>query len=137
MVNRYPFKTRWLLHVPPVITDSSVGIGTRYELGGPEIESRWGARFPAPVQTCPGAYPTSYTMGTGSFPVVKRPGRRVDHPPPSIAEVKERVEIYYSSLWAFVVCFKVEFTTRFNTHELYVLPTQCIYVFCVDLRPKQ
>jgi len=76
-------------------------------------------------------------MGTGSFPVVKRPGRRVDHPPPSIAEVKERVEIYYSSLWAFVVCFKVKFTTRFNTHELYVLPTQCIYVFCVDLRPKQ
>jgi len=24
--------------------------------------------------------------------------------------------------------------TRFNTHKLYVLPTQCIYVFCVDLR---
>jgi len=23
---------------------------------------------------------------------------------------------------------------RFNIHEFYVLPTQCIYVFCVDLR---
>jgi hypothetical protein len=25
-------------------------------------------------------------------------------------------------------------TTRFNIQQNYVLPTQCIYVFCVDLR---
>ena len=25
-------------------------------------------------------------------------------------------------------------TTKFNIQQLYVLPTQCIYVFCVDLR---
>ena len=50
------------------------------------------ARFSAPVQTGPGAHPASYTMGTGSFPGVKRPGRGVDHPPTSSAEVKERVE---------------------------------------------
>jgi hypothetical protein len=25
-------------------------------------------------------------------------------------------------------------TTRFNTQQFYVLPTQCIYVFCVNLR---
>ena len=25
-------------------------------------------------------------------------------------------------------------TTRFNIQQFYVLPTQCIYVFCVDLR---
>jgi DNA-binding sugar fermentation-stimulating protein len=57
-----------------------------------------GARFSAPVQTDPGAHPASYTMDTGSFPGVKRPGRGVDHPPPSSAEVKERVELYlYSS----------------------------------------
>jgi hypothetical protein len=31
-----------------------------------------------------------------SFPGVKRPGRRVDHPPPSSAEVKERVELHLS-----------------------------------------
>ena len=31
--------------------DSSVGIATRYGLDGPVIESRWGARFSAPVQT--------------------------------------------------------------------------------------
>jgi hypothetical protein len=37
--------------------------------------------------------PASYRMGTGSFPGVKRPGRGVDHPPQSSAEVKERVEL--------------------------------------------
>jgi hypothetical protein len=48
--------------------DSSVGIATRYGLDGPGIESRWGARFSAPVQVGLGAHPASYTMGTGSFP---------------------------------------------------------------------
>jgi len=47
------------------------------------------ARFFAPVQTGPVAHPTSYTMGTGSFPAVKQPGLGVDHPPPPSAEVKE------------------------------------------------
>jgi len=55
-----------------------------------------GARFSAPVQTDPGARPASYTMGTGSFPGVKRPGRD-DHPPLSSAEVKERVQLYLYS----------------------------------------
>ena len=51
---------------------SSVGIATGYGLvDGPGIESRWGARFSAPVQTSPGAHPASCTMGTGSFPGVK------------------------------------------------------------------
>jgi hypothetical protein len=36
-------------------------------------------------------------MGTGSFPGVKRPERGVDHPSPSSAEVKERVELYLYS----------------------------------------
>jgi hypothetical protein len=52
-----------------------------------------GARSSVPVQTDPGAHPTSYTMGTGSFLGVKRPGRGVSHPPPSSAKVKERVEL--------------------------------------------
>jgi hypothetical protein len=34
-------------------------------------ESRWGARFSAPVQTGPGAHPASCIMGTGSFPEVE------------------------------------------------------------------
>ena len=55
------------------------------------------ARFSAPVQTGHGAQPASYTKCTGSFPGVKRPERGIDHPPPSSAEVKERVEIYLYS----------------------------------------
>jgi len=62
--------------------DSSVGIATRYGLDGPGIESRWGGgSFSTPVHTGPGAHPSSYTMGTGSFLGVKRSGRGVDHPP--------------------------------------------------------
>ena len=34
------------------------------------------------------------TIGTGSFPGLKRPGRGVDHPHPSSAEVEGRVELY-------------------------------------------
>jgi len=55
------------------------------------------AIFSTPVQTAPGAHPASYTMGTGSFPGVKRPGPGVDHPHPSRAEDKERVELYLYS----------------------------------------
>ena len=69
--------------------DSSVGIATRYGLAGPGIESRWGARFSTPIQTGPGVYPASCTMGTGSFPVVKRPARGGDHPPPSAEVMNE------------------------------------------------
>jgi hypothetical protein len=61
---------------------SSVGIATGYGLDGPGIESRWRARFSAPVQTGPGAHPASCTMGTGSFP-----GRDADPSPPSNAVV--------------------------------------------------
>jgi hypothetical protein len=68
---------------------SLVGIATCYVLDGPGIESRWGARFNAPVQTGPGAHP-----GTVAFPGVKQPGRGVDHPLPSRAEVNERVDLY-------------------------------------------
>jgi len=59
---------------------SSVGIATGYGLSGPEIESRWGARFSAPVQTGPGAHAASRTMGTGYFPGVKS-GRDVTPTP--------------------------------------------------------
>jgi len=49
----------------------AVGIATGYGLDGLGIESRWGVRFSAPVQTGPGAHPASCTMGTGSFLGVK------------------------------------------------------------------
>ena len=73
---------------------SSVGIVSGYGLDGPGIESQWGWDFSATVQTDSRAHPASYTMGTGSFPGVKQPGRGVEHPPTSSAEVKERVELY-------------------------------------------
>ena len=50
---------------------SSVGIATGFGLDSPGIESTWGARFSAPVQTGPGAHPASCTRDTRSFPVVK------------------------------------------------------------------
>jgi len=77
--------------------DTVDGIATRYGLDGPGIESRWGARFSALVQTGSEGHPASCTMDTGSFPGVKRPGLDVDHPPPSSAEVTERVELYLYS----------------------------------------
>jgi hypothetical protein len=46
-----------------------------------------GVRFFAHVQTSLGAHPAFRTMGTGSFPGVKRRGRGANHPPPSSAEV--------------------------------------------------
>jgi hypothetical protein len=48
-----------------------------------------GAKFSTPVQTGPGGHPASYTMGTGSFPGVKRPGRGVDHPPHPAPRLKK------------------------------------------------
>jgi len=36
-------------------------------------------------------------MGAGSLSGIKRPGRGVDHPPPSSGEVQERVELYLCS----------------------------------------
>jgi hypothetical protein len=50
---------------------SVVGIATGYGLDGPGIESQWGSRFSAPVQTDPGAHQASCTMGTRSIPGVK------------------------------------------------------------------
>ena len=60
--------------------DSSVGTVTSYGLEGTGFESQWGgARFSAPFQTGPGAHPAYCTMGTGSFPGVKRSGLSVNH----------------------------------------------------------
>jgi hypothetical protein len=57
-----------------------------------------GARFPASVQTGPGACPASYTMGAEPLSRrVKWPRRAVDHAPPSSAEIKERVKLYLCS----------------------------------------
>jgi len=56
-----------------------------------------GARYSATVQTSPGAHPASHAMYTGSFPRLKRQEHGVDHPAPSSAEAKERVELHLFS----------------------------------------
>ena len=74
-------------HIQQGGSGCSVGIVTRY---GDRIQVS--ASFCAPVQTGRRAYATSYTMGTGSFRGVKRPGRRFNAPP-SNGEFKEREEL--------------------------------------------
>ena len=59
---------------------SSVGIAAHNGLNGPEIITRLGASFSAPVQTSPMVRPASYITGTGSFPRVKRPERGIERP---------------------------------------------------------
>jgi len=78
--------------------DSSVGIITHYRLDGPGERIPVVARFSTPVQMGSGAHRASTTMGTGSFPKIKRHVRSLDHPPLSRVKVKEGVEqyLYYS-----------------------------------------
>jgi len=68
--------------------DSSVAIATRCGPEVPGIESQWGEIF-CTRPTGPGVYPTSYTMGTGSFTGVKRPRLGVHHPPHLAPMLKE------------------------------------------------
>jgi len=62
---------------------------TRYELDGPGIESWWGGEIFRTRPDGPGAHPVSCTMGIGSFPGIKRPGRGVDHPPHIMPRLKK------------------------------------------------
>jgi len=106
---------------------SSVGIATGYGPDGPGIESRWGARFSAPVQTGPGAYPTSCTMDTGSFPGgEERPGRDADPSPPSRAVGHERVELYLYSPYG-----------PYGLYRASVHVQRCTLPFVWDRRPHQ
>jgi hypothetical protein len=71
---------------------------SEYGLDGPGFESRWGARFSAPVQTGPGDHPASCTTGTGSFPGVES-GRGVTLTPHPflVPRFKNRADLYLYS----------------------------------------
>jgi hypothetical protein len=73
--------------------NSVVGIATCYELDGPGIESRWGEIFRSRPNRPWGPPSLLYNGYRVCFSGVKRPGRGVEHPPPSSARVKERVEL--------------------------------------------
>ena len=89
------FSTNSLLHGVSCILDIvAILISLRTGWSGDRIPV--GARFSASIQTGLGTHPASYIMGTGPFPGLKRPGRGVDHPPPSSAEVEGREELYIS-----------------------------------------
>ena len=68
-----------------------------------------GREFPQP--SCPALRltPRPGRFTSGSFPGVKRPRFSVNHTHQSIAEVKERVELYLY-FWTFVACVRVNFT---------------------------
>jgi hypothetical protein len=65
------------------------GSGDRIPVGGEIFRSRPDRPWGPPSLL--------YNWYRVSFPGVKRSGRGVDHPPPSSAEVKERVELYLYS----------------------------------------
>jgi hypothetical protein len=75
-----------------------------------------GARFSAPVQNGPGAHLASYTMGTGSFPGVKRPGRGVDHPTPQGLKFKNFTRIFCHTVFMCFV-FILEHMATFAPHN--------------------
>jgi len=72
-------------------------IATGYELDGAGIESQWGARFSAPVQTGREAHPASCTIGTGSFPGVKSSRGVTLTLNPFQCHGQERVVLYFFS----------------------------------------
>jgi hypothetical protein len=82
--------------------DYSVGIATRYGLNGPGIELRWGQDFRHPYRRALGPTQPPLKRVPGLFPREKRPGRGVDHHPPSSAEV-------LLPFWAIVACSRVKF----------------------------
>jgi hypothetical protein len=72
-----------------LLLGSSVVIATDFGLDGPEIESRWGEIFHACPDRSWGPLSILYN-GYRVFPGGKvRPGRGVEHSPPSSAEVME------------------------------------------------
>jgi len=74
------------------VSTGDVGLyGDLLRAGSFRIESRWGKVF-FTLPVCPCGHQAFYTMGTGYFPVVKRPGPGVNHSPTTSAEIKERIE---------------------------------------------
>ena len=75
--------------------DSAVSIAARYRLGL-GIKFRWGEVFRTHPDGPWGPRSLLYNEYRVSFPV-KRPERGLDHPSPSRAEVKERIQLYLYS----------------------------------------
>jgi hypothetical protein len=115
---RYLFND--VVSISLILLSSSVGIALGYGLDDRDSS----VRFPAGarnfslhhrVQNGSGANPVSYPMGIrGTFFGVKRPGHEADHSPPSSAEVKECVELYLHSHYAFMAWCLIKHRDNFT-----------------------
>ena len=84
-------------------------------------------RHSTPVQIGSGVHLASYTMGTGSFPEIKRPGRDVDHSATTITLLP---------VWAFVACSRASFTFNnkgFLKNNINVPKHWLVFILCVYL----
>ena len=100
-----------------------------YGLHGSGIASRWGGRdFPSrPDQ--PWWSPDVLCNGHQvSFSGVRRPGRGVHHPPPSSAEVKERVGLYLYSPWDLTAFGRANFTFII----LWIVHVRTTFAYLID-----
>jgi hypothetical protein len=89
-----------------------------------------GARFFAHVHTGPEAHPSSCTVGPGSFPEIKRPGRGADHPPHPSAEV-ENEESYTSTPPSRTLVACTRWTLPLHDKWLYMIPCDSNKVLCI------
>ena len=110
--------------------DSWVCIATRYGLDGPAIESWWTRDFPHPSRPALGP-PSFLYNGYRVFPGGKADGAWHWPPTTSSAEVNERVELH---LWAFVACYRGNFTFTFTFTMSQV--NNCCTVITISLLDK-
>ena len=92
-----------------------------------------GARFPAPVQTGPGAHPASCTMGTGSLPGGKSVRGVTLTPHPFQCRGQERVELLPLPLWAIQPVQSLSACTRVHFTYPYI-NVSCTFRFEMTLR---
>jgi hypothetical protein len=69
-----------------------------------EFRGERGELYASPFLAGPLASQVSCTGGTGSFAGLQRPGCGVNHPPPSNAKAKEKVQLYspFVSTWQII-----------------------------------
>jgi len=68
------------------------------------------ARFSAPFQNDPPTHPASYSMATGFYKGVKRPGSGVDHPPHLAPRLTSEWSYTSTPPLGLVACSRVNFT---------------------------
>ena len=105
--------------------DNVVGMAACRGLDDSGIESRLGQEISHSSRPALKSTQPAIQWVTVSFPGVKQPGRRFDHPLPSSSEVKERIELYpYSPSGPSWTVLNFTF---------YLLPTSYISIYNVYL----